>query len=143
MIPRAIWMLLVGLLLIVSAYALALAEHALAPWGLALGAACVLAAMLWLGARRAGRLPRTLGVALTIAGVATASGFAWALLAPAPAAGGPLLLGLPRVTAVMLLLAGAVPLIVLPLAYALAFDREVLDDDTLRRARKLRDERST
>jgi hypothetical protein len=137
MIPRAIWLLLVGLLLVAAAYALAFAGNAaLAPWGLAVGAACVLAAMLWLGARRAGRLPRLLGIALAIAALATAGGFAWALLAPPPTADGPLLLGLPRTTALMLLIAGAVPLVVLPVAYAFAFDREVLDDDTLRRVRE-------
>jgi hypothetical protein len=126
---------------VASGYALAFAGSAFAPWGLALGAACVLAAMLWLGARRAGRLPRRLGAALTVAGLATAGGFAWALVAPPPIAGGPLLLGLPRATTVMLLLVGAVPMVVLPLAYAFAFEREVLDDDTLRRARELRSER--
>jgi len=142
MIPRAIWLLTFGLLLVVSAYALALVGNTrLSPWGLALGAACVLASMLWLGARRAGRLPRTLGIALAVAGAATAAGFAWALFAPPPTAGGPLLLGLPRATAVMLVLAGVVPMVLLPIVYALAFEREVLDDDTLRRARDLRDAR--
>lgn len=138
MIPRAIWLLLVGLLLVALAYALAFAgSTTLAPWGLSLGAACVLAALLWLGARRGGRLPRRLGAALAIAGAATAAGFAWALVAAAPTAGGPLLLGLPRVTAILLIVAGAVPLVLLPIAYAVAFDREVLDDDTLRRVRDL------
>jgi hypothetical protein len=137
MMPRAIWLLIVGLLLIAGAYALAFAGNAvLAPWPLALGAAEVLAAMLWLGARRAGRLPRILGGALAIAAIATAGGFAWALLAVPPAAGGPLLFGLPRTTTLMLLLAGAVPLLVLPVAYTIAFDREVLDDDSLRRVRE-------
>ena len=143
MMPRPILLLLAGLLLVASAYGLAFAGNTqLAPWGLALGAACVLTAMLWLGARRAGRLPRRLGIALGVAGLATAVGFTWALIAPAPVAGGALLFGLPRATALMLLLAGAVPLIVLPLAYALAFDREVLDDETLRRARDLREAQS-
>jgi hypothetical protein len=137
MIPRAIWLLLVGLLLVSAAYVLAfVGSTVIAPWGLALGAACILAAMLWLGARRAGRLPRLLGVALALAALATAGGFAWALLAPPPAADGPLLLGLPRATALMLLVSGAVPLVVLPLTYALAFDRDVLDDDALRRVRE-------
>jgi multisubunit Na+/H+ antiporter MnhC subunit len=137
MIPRAIWLLIVGLLLVVGAYALAFAGNVrLAPWGLALGASCVLAAMLWLGARRAGRLPPVLGQALLSAAVATAVGFTWALMQPAPTADGPLLLGIPRTTALMLLISGAVPMILLPIAYAFAFDREVLDDETLRRVRE-------
>jgi hypothetical protein len=55
-----------------------------------------------------------------------AAGFVVVLLLPAPVAGGPLLLGLPRLTAILLLSVGALPLVVLPIAYARAFDAEVM-----------------
>jgi hypothetical protein len=118
-----ILVLVLGLTLVAGAYALAFAGGgALAPWALALGATLVLTAMLWLGGRRRGRLPRALAAATVLCAVATFGGFAWALIAPAPAADGPLLLGLPRVTAILLLLVGVVPGIVMPLLYAAAFD---------------------
>ncbi len=125
-----ILLLLVGLVLVGAGYALAFAgDSPLAPWGLALGATAILAAILWLGARRRGRLPRALGITIVVVALCTAGGFALALLAPVARGGGPLLLGLPRTTAVMLLLVGCVPLVVLPLAYALRFDRDVMPDD--------------
>jgi len=120
-----ILVLLLGLLLVAGGYALAFAGGGpLAPWALALGTTLVLAAMLWLGGRRNGRMPRALAVATLTTALATFGGFAFALLAPAPTADGALLLGLPRVTAILLLLVGAVPTIAMPLLYAAAFDDE-------------------
>lgn len=120
-----ILVLVLGLLLLAGGYAMAFAgAPPLAPWALALGATLVLTAILWLGGRRRGRLPRALAIATLVAALATFGGFAYALLAPAPLADGPLLLGLPRVTAILLLLVGAVPLIALPLLYAASFDDE-------------------
>lgn len=103
----------------------------LAPWGLAIGSAGVLTAMLLLGARRKGRVPRSLVPALIVTFVATAGGLGYALAAAAPAPDGPLLLGLPRTTAVMLILVGAVPLVWLPVAYARAFEKDVLNTDDI------------
>ncbi len=112
-------------MLVALAYTLAfVGGSVLAPWALALGATLVLAAMLWLGGRRRGQLPRPLAVACVLAAFATFGGFAYALVAPVPVAGGALLLGLPRTTAVLLLLVGAVPMLCLPLLYAAAFDRD-------------------
>jgi peptidoglycan biosynthesis protein MviN/MurJ (putative lipid II flippase) len=123
----------VGLALVAAAYALAFAGAlAVAPWGLALGSTAILAAILWLGARRRGRTPRAFGVVILVVSLSTALGAAVALLAAPPRADGPLLLGLPLVTAVLLLLVGAVPLVVLPLAYALRFDRDVMPRDELK-----------
>jgi hypothetical protein len=117
-----ILLLLTGLVLVAIAYALAIAGgSALAPWALALGATLVLTAMLWLGGRRRGRLPRALAVACALAALATFGGFAYALLAPAPTADGALLFGLPRTTAILLALVGVVPMLALPLLYAAAF----------------------
>jgi hypothetical protein len=118
-------LLLAGLVLVALAYVLALAGgSASAPWALALGATLVLTAMLWLGGRRRGRLPRALAAACVIAALATFGGFSYALLAPAPEAGGALLFGVPRTATILLLLIGAVPMLALPLLYAAAFDDE-------------------
>jgi hypothetical protein len=133
-----ITLLVAGLLAVAFAYAsvlLDLGSRSAAPWSLALGAVAVLTAMLQLGARRRRRIPRILGVTAAFVSVALAGGFAYALAAPAPSSDGPLLLGLPRVTAVLLLLAGLIPLVCLPAAYALAFDTEVLSDTDLSRVR--------
>lgn len=97
-------------------------SHPLAPWLLAAGATLVLAGLGLLGA--GARSPR-LSAAVLVACGCTFAGFAFALAAAAPAADGPLLFGLPRVTMLMLLCTGAVPLVLLPIAYAWAFPHEV------------------
>jgi hypothetical protein len=79
--------------------------------------------LLGVGPRR----PRLAGAVLT-ACACTFGGFALALLHAAPTADGPLWLGLPRATALLLVVTGAVPLVLLPLAYGLWFEREVMDD---------------
>lgn len=94
----------------------------IAPWLLATGATLVLTGIGLLGA--GARSPRLSATVLVACGC-TFAGFAYALAASAPVAGGPLLLGLPRVTMIMLLVSGAVPLVLMPLAYAWAFPREV------------------
>ncbi len=94
----------------------------LAPWLLACGATLVLAGIGLLGA--GARSPR-LSAAVLVACACTFAGFAYALAAAAPLADGPLLFGLPRVTTLMLLCTGAVPLVLLPVAYAWAFPHEV------------------
>jgi hypothetical protein len=134
-----ITLLVAGLLAVALAYAsllLGVAARSLAPWALGFGTAAVLTAMLLLGARRGRTVPRILRWSATLAFVALAGGFAYALAAPAPSATGPLLLGLPRVTAILILLAGLVPLVWLPVAYALAFDAEVLSAGDLSRVRE-------
>ena len=97
-------------------------ESASAPWLLATGAVLVLTGLGLLGAGP--RAPR-LAAAVLVACACTLIGFAVALTLAPHAAGGPLLLGLPRATALMLLLTGGLPLVLLPLAYAWAFPREV------------------
>lgn len=135
----AIPLLLAGLLIVATGYATALLTSGrvqlFGAWCLALGASLVLTGMLALAAKRASGIPRTLRVTLALVFVATFGGLAYALAAPAPTSGGPLLLGLPRVTALMLLVTGLVPLIVLPLAYARAFERDVLSAGDIERLR--------
>lgn len=112
-----------GSLSVLAAYLLTfVGTSPVAPWLLAFGATLVLTGIGLLGA--GARSPR-LSAAVLVACGCTFAGFAYALAASAPVAGGPLFLGLPRVTMVMLLVSGAVPLVLLPLAYAWAFPREV------------------
>ena len=120
--------LVVGLFGIVGAYVGVLLglTSPLVPLAMALGTTAVLAGLAQLAIVRRGRAtPRLARTVRWIYGV-MACGFVAVLLLPAPVAGGPLLLGVPRATAILLLLVGALPLIVLPVAYARAFDDEVL-----------------
>jgi hypothetical protein len=113
----------VGSLGVLAAYVLTfMGTSPVAPWLLASGATLVLTGIGLLGAGP--RSPR-LSAAVLIACGCTFAGFAYALASSAPVANGPLLLGLPRVTMLMLLCSGAVPLVLMPLAYAWAFPREV------------------
>lgn len=97
-----------------------------APWLMAAGSTLVLTGLglLGVGPRRP-----YLGAAVLIACACTFTGLAIGLAMTPPATDGPLLLGLPRVTALLLLFTGAVPLVLLPIAYGVLFRREVLRDD--------------
>lgn len=130
-------LLILGLLAVAASYGAALvgvAAHA-TPWWLASGSTAVLAALAVLGAAR-GRRPTPI---LTATGLVSFLSVATGLLVPlamrAPDASTPLLLGLPRPTAILLLLVGLLPLLLLPVAYAAAFEREVLSDEDLARLR--------
>lgn len=115
-----------GALAVFAAYALSFgAPSATAPWLLASGSVLVLTGLGLLGAGE--RAPR-LQAAVLVACAFTFAGFAAALSIAPHEAGGPLLLGLPRATALLLGFTGAVPLVLLPLAYAAAFEREVQGD---------------
>lgn len=126
-------LLILGSLAIAVAYAAALAGVALrtAPWWLASGTTAVLAGLASLGAARHGRRTPILSAAIAASFVCVGAGFLIPLAMPAPDATTPLLLGLPRPTAILLLLVHAVPLVLLPVAYGVAFEREVLDDTDL------------
>jgi hypothetical protein len=56
-------------------------------------------------------------------------------LPPAEGANGPLLLGLPLRTAIVLYGIGVVPIFILPFAYALTFESSTLSEDDLNRVR--------
>ena len=120
--------LVVGLFGIVGAYVGVLLglTSPLVPMLMALGTTAVLAGIAQLAIVRAGGATRTLARTVRWVFSAMAAGFVGVLLLPAPVAGGPLLLGLPRLTAILLLSVGALPLVVLPIAYARAFDAEVM-----------------
>jgi hypothetical protein len=116
-----------GALAVLAAYAMAFigapgSVTPMAPWLLAVGATLVLTGLGLLGAGP--RAPR-LAAAVLVACACTLLGFAVALSLAPHEAEGPLLLGLPRATTLMLLLTGGIPLVMLPLAYAWAFPKEV------------------
>jgi hypothetical protein len=122
----SISLITIGALGVLAAYALTFFGAAeAAPWLLAAGATLVLTGLGLLGAGP--KAPRLTAVVIASC-FSTFIGLALGLVLSAPRANGPLLFGLPLSTAVMLLYAGAVPLIAMPIVYAWAFPREVRVD---------------
>lgn len=132
--------LLAGTLAIAAAYASAFLPGdppGWAAWALGIGTAVVMVAASAVGAARAdtglGRLK--LPFALTF--LIVAGGFALVLSMPGTdAAGSALILGLPPRAAIVLLGIGLLPLLVLPIAYALTFDDMTLSESDLQRVRE-------
>ncbi|MEO6447309.1 MAG: hypothetical protein ABIZ91_03360 [Gemmatimonadaceae bacterium] len=115
------------------------AAPAFAPWALAYGSGAAMAAVFALGATRAGKLSATLVVAFVLVFVVVSGSFALALGLPAAeGAGGPMLLGLPRRTAIVLYGVGVLPMFLLPLLYAFTFDRGILTEADIARVRAAR-----
>ena len=107
-----------------------------APWLLALGANGLIMTLMALGATRGDTLPPSLVRTFVGLFVLCAGGFLVALWLPArEGAGGPLFLGLPLRTAIVLYGVGVLPIAVLPFAYALTFDEFTLRDEDLQRVR--------
>lgn len=131
--------LLAGTLAIAAAYLSAFLPGpptAWAPWALAYGAATVMVAASALGAARPdgglGRLKLPFALAFLI----VAGGFSIVLSMPGVDAADPaLFLGLPPRAAVVLLGIGLLPLLVMPLSYALTFEDMTLNDADLARVR--------
>jgi hypothetical protein len=131
-------LLVASCLLVALSYAavFAGAPRGWAPWTLAIGANGVIVSLMAIGAVRRDTLPRSLvwtfaGLFLFCAGC-----FVTALALPAAeGANGPLLLGLPLRTAIVLYGIGVVPIFVLPLAYALTFESSTLNEGDLERVR--------
>lgn len=107
------------------------------PWVVALAIPVSMLAAMTLGAVRSGRPHGGLGalaVPFCVTFVLIAGGFVAALLLPAE--NEPLLLGLPRRAAIILYGVGLLPVLVLPVAYALTFDEPTLDDGRMTRLRE-------
>jgi hypothetical protein len=137
---RILRLLLLSLTLVAVAYLASFAPGGTpvwAPWLLAVGANGLIMTLMALGATRHDTLPRSL-VRTFIGLFALCAGcFLLALwLPPREGAGGPLLLGLPLRTAIVLYGVGVLPIAVLPFAYALTFDEFTLGEDDLRRVRE-------
>jgi len=122
------------------AYAAAIVTGATSTWSawvMAIATSFAMVATMALGAARTGqlfgglrRLLVPFGLVLLIMLVA----FAAALLLPA--GGEPLLLGLPRRAAMVLYGVGVLPVLILPVAYALTFDELTLTEEDIERVRE-------
>jgi drug/metabolite transporter (DMT)-like permease len=139
--------LVAGILAIATGYAAAFLRGgtpAWAPWLLALGIPAALGAIMILGAAR-GRMgvgPLKYPFAFVVAVLAI--GFCAALALPATE--GPLSqlwLGLPARAAIVIYGIGLLPIIVLPVAYALTFESQTLNAEDVERVRALARENRT
>ncbi|MEX1185262.1 MAG: hypothetical protein WEA80_01560 [Gemmatimonadaceae bacterium] len=106
-------------------------------WVMAVATSFAMVATMALGAARTGqplgglrRLLIPFGAVLLI----MLGAFAAALLLPAAAE--PLLLGLPRRAAIVLYGVGVLPVLILPIVYALTFDELTLTEEDIERVRK-------
>lgn len=107
-----------------------------APWLMAGGTAGALVAAMALGAARAGRIGR-LAYPFAFVFLALVVGFGLALGLPSAEAAEPALwLGLPPRAAVVMYGIGFLPLLVVPLAYALTFDELTLSSADWERIRR-------
>lgn len=135
----AVMALFTGTLLIGAAYASAFARGGAPAWGawsMALGVAVMMVASMILGAARPGvRLGALWGV-FALMFVLIAGCFGAALVLPPETAGSLLLLGLPRRAAILMYGIGLLPIFVLPVAYAMTFDRVTLSEADLARVRE-------
>ena len=132
-------LLVVSCALVAMAYAamfLTTMTPAWAPISLAIGANGVIVSLMALGAVRRDTIPRALVLTFIGLFVLCAGAFVIALVLPAhEGASGPLVLGLPLRTAIVLYGVGVVPIGILPFAYALTFDSSTLSDEDLVRVR--------
>ena len=135
----AVALLFICMAAICVSYAAALALGAAPAWGvwvLAVATPAAMVATMTLGAARGdtpyGGLQR-LAIPLLATLVVVVGAFTLALLLPG--GGEPLFLGLPRRAAVILFGVGIVPVLILPLAYALTFDDLTLKERDLERVR--------
>lgn len=106
-------------------------------WSMVIGLATMVVSLMVLGVTRRGGGVGRLAAPLAFTFVVIIAGFGAALLLPDEAAGGRLLLGLPLRAALVLYGVGLLPILVLPLAYALTFDAMTLSEEDLARVRAL------
>ena len=109
-----------------------------APWLLAIGIPVALGAIMTLGAVRGDKGLGALKLPLLFVVVALAAGFCLALGLPATEAPGvKLFLGLPLRASIVIYGIGLMPIVVLPLAYALTFNTQTLNESDIERVREL------
>lgn len=132
--------LFAGTLAIAAAYASAFLPGpptAWAPWALGIGTAVVMVAASALGAARTDRGLGRLKLPFALTFLIVAGGFALVLSMPGVDPANPtLFLGLPPRAAVVLLGIGLLPLLVLPIAYALTFEDMTLNESDWERVRE-------
>jgi hypothetical protein len=128
---------LAGTLCIAAAYGSAFLPGAPAwgNWCMVAGTALVMLGALLLGAARRTKPLGMLAWVFAFMFLLVAGCLGTALLLPPEQAGSALLVGLPRRAAIVLYGLGVVPFLVLPLAYAITFDRLVIGEAELAQLR--------
>jgi hypothetical protein len=111
-----------------------------APWLLALGIPISLGAIMILGAARGKKGIGPLKLPFLFVVVVLAIGFCAALAMPAESPLAKLWLGLPARAAVVIYGVGLLPIVVLPVAYALTFDAQTLSAEDVERVRVMGEE---
>lgn len=133
--------LVTAILAIAAGYASAFkpgGAPAWAPWLLAFGIPGALGAIMVLGATRGKKGIGALKLPFLFVFVVLASGFCLALGLPiTEAAGARLFLGLPVRAAIVIYGIGLLPIVVLPVAYALTFDTQTLSEADIARVREV------
>jgi hypothetical protein len=143
----ALTALFISILAIAAGYAAAFSKNGTpmwAPWLLALGIPVALGAIMILGAVRGSRGIGPLKFPFAFVVLVLAIGFVAALALPATE--GPLSklwLGLPARAAIVIYGVGLLPIIVLPVAYALTFETLTLSAEDLERVRAIKRDRET
>jgi hypothetical protein len=133
--------LFIGVAAIAVGYAAAFSRKGTptwAPWLLALGIPVALAAIMVLGAARGRRGIGSLKIPFAFVALVLVIGFGAALALPATE--GPLStlwLGLPARAAIVIYGVGLLPIIVLPVAYALTFETQTLNAEDVELVRAL------
>jgi len=126
---------------IAIAYASAFAKSgapAWAPWLLAIGIPAALGSIMVLGAARGDKGIGSLKLPFLFVFLVLASGFCLALGLPAiEAPGARLILGLPVRAAIVIYGIGLLPIVVLPVAYAITFNTQTLSEDDIARVREV------
>ena len=137
----ALTALFLGILSIAIGYAAAFDPSGTptwAPWLLALGIPTALGGIMVLGAARGRRGVGRLKVPFLFVVVTLAAGFCAALALPATeSAQSHLWLGLPIRAALVIYGIGLLPIVVLPVAYALTFESQTLTAEDVERVREL------
>lgn len=132
--------IVVSTLLVAAAYGSAFlpgGTPAWGPWAMVLGLSGVQVAIMMLGAARGGAGLGRLGWPFAFVGLILLGGFALALGLPAgEAAGAPLYGGLPLRASIVLYGIGLLPIVILPVAYALTFGTQTLTADDVERVRR-------
>jgi hypothetical protein len=109
-----------------------------APWMLAIGIPAALGSIMVLGATRGSKGIGKLKLPFLFVFIVLASGFCLALGLPiTEAKGATLLLGLPIRAAIVIYGIGLLPIVVLPVAYAITFDTQTLSESDIARVKEL------
>lgn len=137
----AVIALVVGMLGIAAGYGAAFSRNGTpewAPWLLALGIPIAVGAIMILGAARGRQGLGALKLPFLFVVVILAAGFCAALALPATeSATSKLWLGLPARAAVIIYCVGLLPIVVLPVAYAVTFRTQTLTAEDVERVRQL------